>query len=136
MKTIEIHFPPTGPPTVTPDTQTCLSEETLVFVISSENVFMTSVNLAFDGVDDKVFSCPDDPQGERKHHCMLGLVGVGDPVSRKEGVLMGIALEHKGDVPLTLKYTISPYVLGNHYPEGEVDPYIIITKRPVTGAKS
>jgi hypothetical protein len=131
MKTIQIYFPPTGPPTVNPDTQVCLSEETLVFEIYSENTYIEAVNLAFDDTTATIFCCPGSAQGERQHHCKDDLVELTTPPGERTGVTWGIAPEHTAELPRSLKYTITPFVLGNRYEDGEVDPFIVITRRPV-----
>ena len=131
MKTIHIYFPAKGRPTVIPDTETCLSEETIIFDIYSENPYIEAVNLAFDDTAATIFCCPGDAQGERKHHCKVDLAELTNPPGQRTGVAWGIALKHEDELPRSLKYTITPFVLGNPYKDGEVDPFIIITKRPV-----
>lgn len=131
MKTIQIYFPPKGQPTVTPYAEVCLSEETLVFDVYSENSYIEAVNLAFDDTSAKIFCCPGVLPADRQHHCHFELAELTDPAGQRSGVTWGVALEHKAELPLNLKYTITPFVLGNPYKDGEVDPFIIITKRPV-----
>ena len=134
MPIILIHFPPKGPPTITPSAAACLSEDTLVFEIYSENPYIEAVNLAFDDTSAKIFCCPDLAEADRKHHCMVQMAELKNPAGQRTGVTWGIALEHNAALPKTLKYSIIPYVLGNPYGEGTVDPWISITKRPVAGS--
>lgn len=131
MKTIQIYFPAKGQPTVIPNAETCLSEETIIFDIYSENPYIEAVNLAFDDTTATIFCCPGIAKADRQHHCQVELAELADPAGQRAGVTWGIALEHKADLPRSLKYTITPFVLGSPYKDGEVDPFIIITKRPV-----
>jgi hypothetical protein len=132
MKTIQIEFGLEGPPKVFPDTETCLSGETLVFSIASKNPLIEAVNVAFDDQGAECLCCPGSAPGSRQYHCKINLESGGDPAYPKSGVMWGIAVEHNAEVPRTLKYTITPFVLGNPYPAGELDPYIIVTKRPAS----
>jgi len=116
---------------VNPDAEVCLSEETIIFDIYSENTYIEAVNLAFDDTTATIFCCPGNAKADRQHHCQVELAELSDPQGQRAGVTWGIALEHKADLPKILKYTITPFVLGNPYKDGEVDPFIIITKRPV-----
>ena len=98
------------------------------------DAFIEAVNLAFDDTTASIFCCPSAAPPDRKHHCHVELAELTNPAGQRSGVTWGIALEHKAELPLNLKYTITPFVLGNPYKEGEVDPFIIITKRPVASS--
>jgi hypothetical protein len=136
MKTIQIEFGLSGPPTVTPYTQVCRSEEGIAFVISSKNAMIVAVNLAFADTTADVLYCPSGAPGVRQYHCRVDLEDTKDPSNPKGGILWGAAPEHTTDSPRTLKYTITPFVAlkdGSEptpYGDGELDPFIVITKKP------
>jgi hypothetical protein len=130
MKTIQIEFGLQGPPKVNPNTEVCLSGETIVFVISSKNPLVEAVNLACNETSAEIFCCAN---GARQHHCKIDLQDTSNPEMPKGAVIWGIAVEHNAELPRTLKYSIMPFVMGNPYKAGELDPFIIITKRPVAG---